>query len=237
MAVDSDTLDFTFLNAVNRVLRASTLIRGDDDDVTTFSDTAHSANINLARIALQDELSLMASDQLMPLEFIEGSITTSAGQRVYDLPSGFTRFAGRAFFKKSGVNRLITYYPGGRDRLRETIYDYKTQTGEPNWFYWEHGSRKKVGLYQVPDSAITYTYDYQRSVYVTVEADEMPFHNQEEVDLFCQMATRRFKFLFERPDNVQISLERDMMYRSAKSGLYNLLRPFEPRKSYGKLYL
>ena len=55
MAVESDTLDFTFLDGVNRILRMNTLIRGDDDDVSSFDDTQHSASINLARFSIQEE--------------------------------------------------------------------------------------------------------------------------------------------------------------------------------------
>ena len=237
MAVTSDSLDFTFLDAVNRVLRTATLIRGDDDNVTTFSDTAHSANINLARIAIQDELTEITSDSMIDLEFAQGTITTSNGARLYDLPSDFIRFAWDAFFYESSSNNIIPEYPGGQRRLRREIYNYKTQTGSPNWWYWEPSSKKKVGFYQVPNGSYSYTYDYQRSVYVTVEADEMPFHNQEEADTFCHMAGRRFKFLFERAENVQMSLMSDAIYTNSKTRLYNLMRPTTPRRAYGRAYV
>jgi len=157
--------------------------------------------------------------------------------RVYDMPSDFIRFAWDAFFYKSSSNRIITEYPGGQRRLRKEIYNYKSQNGEPNWWYWEPSSKKKVAFYQVPNGNYTYTYDYQRSVYVTIATDEMPFHNQEEADAFCHMAERRFKYLFERAENMQLSLDRDMIYRDSKSRLYGLLRPVNPRRTYGRAYL
>lgn len=236
MAVASESLDFTFLNAVNRVLRTNTLIRGDDDDVTTFSDVQHSANLNIARIAIQDELTEITAERLIDLELAEGTLTTSAGARVYDVASNFIRFAGTAFLYKADANRQIYEYPGGRDGLRSTIFDYKSQSGEPNWWYWEPSSKKRIGLYQVPDKAYTYTYDYERSVYVTVEADEIPMHNQEEADTFCQMAARRFKFLYERVENLPAALQQDPMYTNAKSRLYNLMHPKQPRRAYGRSY-
>lgn len=236
MAVTSDSLDFTFLDAVNRVMRASTLIRGDDDNITAFTDTQHSANLQLAMIAIQDELIEIASDNMLDLELAEGTIATSAGQRVYNLASDFVRFEGDAFFYKAESNFLISQYPGGRRTLKRTIYDYKSQTGDPHWWYWEPSSRKKVGFYQVPDGVYNYTYDYQRSVYVEVETDEMPFHNREEADTFCQMAGRRFKFSFERAENIQVSMQMDALYQNAKARLYNLMRPTTARLNYGRVY-
>lgn len=236
MAVASDSLDFTFLNAVNRVLRTNTLIRGDDDDVTTFSDTQHNANISVARIAIQDELTEITAERLIDLELAEGTLTTSNGARVYDLAADFVRFAGTAFFYKSASNRQLFEYPGGRNGLRSSIFDYKTQSGEPNWWYWEPSTKKKVGFYQVPDGAYTYTYDYERSVYVSVAADEIPLHNQEEADTFCQMAARRFKFMYERVENLPQALQSDPIYINAKTRLYNLMNYKQPRRAYGRFY-
>ena len=45
-----------FVGAVNRLLRLNAIITGDDDNITTFSDTQHAAAISLAQIAIQDEL-------------------------------------------------------------------------------------------------------------------------------------------------------------------------------------
>jgi len=237
MAVASDSLDFTFLDAVNRVLRTNTLIRGDDDNVTTFSDVQHNASLNLAMIAIQDELTEISSERLIDLELLEGSITTSSGVRAYALPTNFIRFSEDAFFYRASSNRLVPEYPGGRAKLRREIYDYKTQMGEPNWWYCEPSTQKTVGFFQVPNQAITYTYDYQRSLYVSVAADEMPFHNQEEADSFCQMASRRFKYMFERAENVQVRVENDAIYKSAKTRLYNLFRPTRAPRAYGRMYV
>lgn len=239
MAVSSDSLDFTFLDAVNRVLRENRLITGDDDAVTTFTDTQHAGNISDARIAIQNELSALIADKMIDLEFVSASITTSNGVRTYALPTDFIRFAWDAFFYKASSNRIITEYPGGQERLRKEIYDYRSQDGEPSWWYWEPSTQKKIGFFQVPDGAYTYTYDYQRSVYVTLATDEMPFHNQEEADMFCKMAAIRFKYIGAGLANVGVQMEMDQSpsYKSAKATLYNLLRPMQPRKSYGRVYV
>ncbi len=238
MAVDSP-LDFTFLDAVNRILRTNTLIRGDDDDVTAFTDTQHAANIQLAKIAIQDELIELSSgpDHLLDLEFNTGTITTSNGVRVYALASGFIRFSEKALFYDSSRNYHIPEWPGGRRRLKQAIPNYQSQSGNPNWWYWEPSTNKSVAFYLVPDSAYTLTYDYEASVMVENATDELPFQVSDEAYTFCTLAARRFKFMFERAENVQMTLRADNMYQNAYGRLRRLLRPTNPPKGYGRVYI
>jgi len=237
MAVTSDSLDFTFLDAVNRVLRTNGIIKGDDDNVTTFSDTQHNATLNLAQIAIQDELVEMTVDKSFPLERAEGTVTTSVGARVYDLASDFVQFFGVALLYDSANNRQIFQYPGGEKILRIQIFDYRTQAGDPNWWYLEQSSKKQIAFYQVPNNSKTYTYDYERSVYVTVATDEIPLHTNEEAHAFCAAASRRFKFLFENAQNVDGVLRQDASYIGAKARLMRLIKGMNPGKTYGSHYV
>jgi hypothetical protein len=237
MAVTSDSLDFTFLDAVNRVLRTNGIIKGDDDNVTTFSDTQHNATLNLAQIAIQDELVEMTVDKAFPLERAEGTLTTSVGARIYDLASDFVQFYGDALLYDSANNRHLYQYPGGEKRLRMTIYDYKTQAGDPSWWYLEQSTKKKIAFFQVPNVARSYTYDYERSVYVINATDEIPLHNNEEAHAFCAAASRRFKFLFENAQNLEGVLKQDASYIGAKARLLRLIKGMNPSKSYGSSYI
>src|SRR5687768_9430744 len=95
MAIITPSTDFSFLDAVNRVLAANGILRGDTDEVTGFSDLQHGATVRLARIAIQDELNELMSDTLLPSERdTTGSITTEAGTRSYSLANNFIRFDG-----------------------------------------------------------------------------------------------------------------------------------------------
>ncbi len=237
MSVVSDSLDFTFLDAVNRVLRANGIIKGDDDSITSFSDVQHNATLNLAQIAIQDELTELTADNLIPLERAEGTITTSAGVRAYALESDFVQFFGHPLLYEASSNRQLFEYPGGEKRLRLEIFDYKTQSGDPNWWYMEDAASKKIAFYQVPNSAKTYTYDYERSVYVEIATDELPFHSKEEAHTFCAMAGRRFKFMFENAQNTELVLSQDPAYQGAKGRLIRLIKGKNPYTSYGKVYL
>ena len=188
-------------------------------------------------IAIQDELTTLTAQEFIDLEYASSTLTTSNGARVYSMPSDFVRFADYPFFYRGSTNYLIYEYPGGRQRLRREIPNYQSQAGQPNWWYWERAASKKVAFYQVPDGAYTLTFEYQRSVYVSLATDYLPFELQEEADTFCDMASRRFKYMFERADNVQYRLDQDMMYQSARSTLYNLMQPRPPRKTYGRAYV
>lgn len=236
MPVVVDSLDFTFLDAVNRVLRSNGIIKGDDDNISTFSDAQHNATLNIAQIAIQDELVELTSDRLIPLEKAEGTITTSAGVRSYDLETDFVQFFGKALLYCAADNRQLFEYPGGEKSLRLQIYDYKTQSGDPQWWYFENAASRQIAFYQVPNSAKVYTYDYEQSVYVENSTDEIPFHSKEEAHTFCAMASRRFKFLFENHPNADQVLAADQAYISAKSRLTRLLKGKNPYSQYGHHY-
>ena len=228
----------TFIDGVNRLLRNATIIRGDDDAITTFSDTQHSADIQLAQIAIQSELTELVSDQLLPYEKTSSTITLLTSTRAYALQSDFIRFYGKhPSFYDSTDKRRIYAYKGGDDRLRDIDYDYKTTTGTPSYWYWEDATTKQVAFYNVPDSNYnnrSLSYDYEKSVMVSNSSDTLPFHNNEEYYTFIDSAHRRFEFLRARTHAVE--LLRDPTYTNARSRLANLLRPFNPNTSYGKRY-
>jgi hypothetical protein len=231
-----DSLDFTFLDAVNRILRTNGIIRGDDDEVTTFNDVQHNATLNLAKIAVQDELVEMTSDRLIPLEQTEGTLTTSVGVRTYALASDFVQFYGTPFFYDATGNRQLYEYPGGEQQLRLDVFDYKTVSGDPNDWYFIGAATNQVGFYQVPNNSKTYAYDYERSVYVENSTDEIPFHTNEQCHAFCAAAGRRFKFLFENAQNVDLVLANDASYQSARSRLARLIKGRNPYGTYGSDY-
>lgn len=226
-----------FVTGVNRLLRLNTIIKGDDDNITTFSDTQHAAAISLAQISIQDEITDLVSDQLIPYEKTSATIALVSGTRTYALASDFVRFYGdRPIFYDSTDNRHIYEFNGGVDNLRHLINDYTTQSGYPNYWYWNDTTTKQVGFFQVPDSTVngrSLSYDYEKSLNVTVTTDTLPFHTDQEAYAFCQCAARRFKYLF---DSVEGNLEEDVTYMSAKTRLTNLMNYKNPTNRYGNRY-
>jgi hypothetical protein len=236
----------TLLECVNRILRLNAIIRGDTDTISTFSDLAHNASLNLAIIAVQSELTRLVAKRLIPKERkTSGSITLATNTRTYDLATDFIRFYGTPNFYNSTHNRQIYEYQGGLEKLQIEIYNYATQYGSPNWWYWEpvSSTNKKAGFFLVPSStedAEVWTYDYEASVMVSLASDDLPFHNDEESYTFTEMAGRRFKFMFEDVNNktdIQAVLDADRSHLTAMATLYSLLKGQNASGSYGVSYL
>lgn len=230
----------TFLELVNRMFRQNGILRGDTDAISSFADTQHNASTQIAVIAAQNELTDLVADNLIPAERkTSGAITTVAGQRTYSLPSDFLRFYGHAHLYDAADNRQLYEYSGGLPQLQLDYYDYATQEGEPNWWYFEPTSGKKIGFFQVPDSPETFTFDYEGSVMISAVSDNLPFSADEESYAFAEMAGRRFKYMFEDVNNqadIVAVLMADQTYRRAKARLAALLRGRNPARAYGFVY-
>ena len=100
-----------------------------------------------------------------------------------------------------------------------------------------NGTTKRVGFYHVPDSSVDgnqLRYYYESSVYVTEEADTIPFTTQQEDDTFFAMAARYFQFLFTKQPIE--GLQNDSVYLHNKSSLSELLRVTYPSRRYGFRY-
>lgn len=235
----------TFLEAVNQIFVDSAIIRGDTDTVATFDDIVHNASIRVARSAVRYELVQLIADRLIPKERLTtGSIALVNGTRVYDLASGFTRFYGVPHFYNSTQNRQIYEYPGGLEKLQIEIYNFASQSGAINWWYWEPSNQtlKQVGFFLVPgasESGEVWTYDYEGTVLVSASSDNLPFHNEEEALSFTGMASRRFKMMFEDVNNkadIQAVLNNDEGYKTQKATLYKLLRGQDAARFWGYVY-
>ncbi len=227
----------TFIDAVNRVFRINNIIKGDDDTITTFSDTQHAADIERAKIGIQDELIEIVSERLIPYEKTSGTINLVTSTRAYALATNFVRFFGIASFYDSTDNQRYYEWPGGEEKLQHQDLKYKTTEGAPNYWYWENTTTKQIAFYNVPNSTFngrSLSYDYEKSVLVSNSTDTMPFHNDEEFYSFCSMASRRFFFM--KSDQPLGLLTADATYNNAKSRLYALLRHNNPSKFYGYNY-
>lgn len=224
-----------FLAGVNRVLRIGGIIRGDTDPITTFSDLQHGATMNIAIIAIQDELNELVSDTLIPYEKkTTGSIVSVAATRSYALAADFVRFFGRAMIYDAASNFEFFEFPGGEDKIKLADQQYKTTPGNPTCFYFEATTTKKISFYPVPVGVVTYTYDYEGDVSVTNATDTLPFHTESEAQAFCRLASRRFKFLYEGTDTSQLA--QDPEHLKAKATLADLIIGKNPPRYYAPVY-
>lgn len=226
----------TFLDAVNRLLRASGILRGDDDALTNFASTQHNAAMNLAIVAVQSELADLVSDRLIPYEKTSDTLAILNGTRVYSLAQDFVRFFGqKPFLYNAADNIQVFEYPGGVDALRHAILDYKTQTGYPQWWYYEDTTSKKIGIYPVPDEDGSWEYDYEKDIRVSASTDALPFHSSTEGEAFADLALQRFKTLLTRQPLDGLRDSKDRL--EAKARLANLMRHTAPPNRYGARYL
>jgi hypothetical protein len=221
---------------LNRLLRINNVIKGDDDIITTFSDTQHASDIELGQISIQDELNDLISDHFIGYEDAQTSFTSVASTTTYALATDFIRFIGKKPFLYDSTNNVqIFEYHGGKDSLRHFVLDYATVTGDPHWWYIEPDTTKKISLYPTPDSSNAskvYTYDYEKDVSVTDSTDTLPFTNTITYQSFISMAARRFFFMLsEQPLG---DLNKDATYSSAKSRLVSLMRHKNPPNRYGR---
>lgn len=232
----------TFLEAVNRMLRLSTLMQWDDEDITSFSNTQHAGNINLCQQAVQHVINELVSDRFLWPEDAEGNITMVADTRTYSLASDFVQLQGKRpwLFELEGVagtdaTNYISEYPGGEDQLEKQVFQYTSQTGTPQWFYFTDD--KEVGIYPIPgtdEAGTVYRYQYEKNVMVVNESDNLPFDSDQKAYAFVDMATRLFTFLFTKQpiDNLQ----NDVIYNKAKGALMALERQKDPVGRYGFRY-
>ncbi len=216
-------------------MRDNGLIRGDTDAPTSLTDLQHGATINIAAIAIQDELNDIVSDNLIAYEHDgTGSITTVSGTRSYSMPSDFVRFFGNPSLYESGGNIRYYEFPGGEQNLSQMYTDYKTAQSTPQYWYFDLTTTKKIAFWPVPQEAVNYTFDYERDVSVSSAADTLPFHNEMEAQAFCRLASRRFKLKYEGMDSAMILLDPER--NSAKATLFQLMRGKNPVPRYAPVY-
>lgn len=222
------------ITAIGRLMENNGIIRGDTDLPTTLTDLQHGATIRLARNAIQDELNELISDRVIPYEHAgTGSIVTVANTRSYSLPTDFIRMFGRGYLFDSN-RTMIAEAPGGEAKLQVLYGDYKTAAGEPIAWYFDLTTTKKIAFWPVPQSAKTWTFDYEKDVSVTLSSDTLPFHNESEAQAFCRLASRRFKFMFEDKDVTL--LEQDPEHVKALATLLNLIKGTNPPTRYAPIY-
>ena len=223
----------TFLEAINRVLRTTGIIKGDDDNILTFTDVQHNATLNLAQIAIQNELNSLVADMLIPYERATGTITTVAGTRTYSLDPTFVRFWGTPLLYNSADNRQMYMYD--EDQLRLEIYTYKTAQSTPIYWYIVGGATQQIGFYPVPDGVDSWAYEYEKTLSLTNAVDVLPFQTEQQAQVFCTLAARNFLVLFEeQPDK---TLTADSIYQMQKSVLYSLIAGTNAPRYYGSTYL
>jgi hypothetical protein len=237
----------TFVDAVNRVLRLEGIIRGDDTQITDFTSTQHSASIEFAKIAIQDELSwLSVQDGVeLPYERTTGTVTLTADTRTYAMPTDFLRFQDedvKMYPLDSSSNVQSDWiYELNESEVRRRMPDYESQAGTPQLFYFIGATTTQVGFYPVPSSSgKVYKFWYEKSTDVTTSTDTIPLIRTNEYNLFTEAAARKFKFIRLGPQERDVlypsGVERDPILDAKRANLIRVLRNTKPSRRYGRAY-
>lgn len=229
-----------FIGGVNRILQLNGIIRGDTDLLVTFSDTNHNSTSTLAQLAIQTEITELSSKGQLPYQHnISSTLTMVSGQRSYAFPANFIQLWGDPpFFYDPIAEFTVLQYAGGENQLRTDILTYRTDQGYPLFFYFELGTTQQVSFYPVPDSqrnGLVLDYDYSSSVNVSNSTDTLPLATTDQAYAFVEMASRRFKFLFE--GKIDVPMDSDAVYREARARLFSLLGWKQPPRKYGSGYV
>ena len=100
---------------------------------------------------------------------------------------------------------------------------YLQTEGKESYWYWAGASDKSIAFYNIPDTdGRVWNFDYEKSVSVTSENDDLPFQNEQEAQSFVDMASRRFKYIIEERDLE--NLYNDNEYLFNQSSLMNFIR-------------
>jgi hypothetical protein len=234
----------TFLQAVNRVLRTSGLIRGDTDPITSFSDVQHGATLQLAMVAIQSTMIDLSAFYTFPKERTSSTITLATSTRLYSLASDFVGWwMDQPFLYDATQNSKLFEYIGGEQRLALDIPDYQnatTQAGYPTWWYTVDGATMQIGMYAIPTSDYNgrvLTYQYEKDVIPLVEADVMPFQRDIQTFSFCDLASIKFNALFTQlPNEPSPDITHDPVYINARASLLRMMTPANNTRTYGLRY-
>ncbi len=176
---------YTFLVAVNAVLKRIKIVQGDTDPLTSFSVSGIQTEIDNAKQVWNEVLHELYSYGVLTGEVAEGSITLTENEREYSLESDFEEFSGKSYQTRVFVDqtngRKLFEYPAesGEDPYNRMFVDQLVpdqHDGLPN--YWAL-SRKasKVRVDSDPgstDAGAVYKYLYDKRISLSVITDTFP---------------------------------------------------------------
>ncbi len=182
----------TLLQTVNDVLKKVFVIQGDSGDLSTLSDSARQIYIDLAVSSINETIDDLytASNEPMPNEVVEGTITLATSDRDYALPAALVQIRWPLIDQTNG--QYIVEYPGGYEAMFADQAYPANYTGLPT----SAAIRPSDGLLymdRIPTSdenGNVYTYMYDKDVSLSVAADTVPFSDAVTRALIPAMAER-----------------------------------------------
>lgn len=171
----------TFLIEVNNLLNRVGAIQGDASDLTSFTDSQHQPDIDVAVQAWNEVVRKLYSLGTFQGEVAEGTITLATDTREYATASDFEQLAGTDYTERvminASENQVIREYPGGWEKMYANQPDPTDHTGQPS-FFAINKTNSKFRVDKTPTSGENgraFTYLYQKRIALTLITDTFPF--------------------------------------------------------------
>lgn len=169
----------TLLNAVNAILKRTQIIAGDSGALTSLTDSARQHYIDVAVQVVNEGNDELYTAAEMPQPNGQGSstITLVAGTRAYALASDLVRLRWPMIDRTN--SQFLYEYAGGYNALLE-LDPEQDDTGLP----FAAAIRPTDGYLHMncaptaSDAGRIYTYQYDKSLEMTLLTDTVPYNNQ-----------------------------------------------------------
>lgn len=168
----------TLLNAVNDLFKMANLTAGDQDALTTLTDSARQHDIDACILAVNQTIDEMYAtlDDAKPAQQAQSSITIVTNTRNYTLATNFVRLHFPLIDRTN--SQFIYEYDGSYDDLLE-LDPEQDDTGIPRWAVIRP-TDSALYVYPSPTSSENgnvYYYQYDQDTELTAAASTVPFNN------------------------------------------------------------
>ena len=220
---------YSALNAVNILLKRVGVVAGDAGDITSFTDTEHQREIDIALQVWNEILDEAYSSGVFEGEVDVVTITLAADTREYSVPSDFEKFTSIAVFINANDSNRLHPYRGGYQRMYVDQPDPTDQTGQPHR-YVINPQNSKVRVDTTPTSGEAgdvYTALYEKRINLSATGDTFPC-SDDAVDSLIPSVAEIWRAVINR-DSREGAYPRAAFARALKT-----IRQGQTKKSYGR---
>lgn len=220
---------YTFLQAVNDVLKRAGAIKGDSGEFSTFTSSARQIDIDMAIKAWNDVIHYMYSKGAFSQGVAESSFTLALDDREYALASDFESFAAEAIRCEANSNYLLPY-DGGYVGMWNRQIDPNDYQGQPSR-YAINPTTNQLRIDTDPESdqvGDVYKYLYMKRISLSATTDTFPFS-----DTVVDMAAIGVAELWKRYRKKEFAPD---IYEASMATAMGYLTQQGMKKTYGRTY-
>lgn len=167
---------YTFLDAVNDVLKRVGSIKGDAGELSSFTESARQRDIDIAILAWNDMIHDLFTLGLFSKGSAESTFVLADGVREYDLATDFEMFAADNI-REETKQYLLSPYPDGYESMWDNQIKPDNFSGQPN-SYAINTSNGKIRINTTPQTeqvGDTLKYLYMKRLSLSIITDVFPF--------------------------------------------------------------